>query len=70
VERQEVLDTIWRAIEGLPPRQRAVITLRDVSGCDGPEASAALRVSEANQRVLLHRARMKVRRAVEEYLRN
>lgn len=69
-ERQEVLDAIWRAIETLPPRQRAVITLRDVSGCDGREASAALCVSEGNQRVLLHRARMKVRRAVEEYLRN
>jgi len=70
VERQEVLDTIWRAIEGLPPRQLAVITLRDVSGCNGPEASTALCVSEANQRVLLHRARMKVRRAVEEHLRS
>src|SRR5262249_42587831 len=70
LERQEVLDTIWRAMERLPPRQRAVITLRDASGFDGPEASAALHVSEANQRVLLHRARAKVRRAVEEYLRN
>ena len=70
VERQEVLDTVWRAIEELPPRQRAVIGLRDISGCDGSEASAALCVSEANQRVLLHRARTKVRKAVEEYLRS
>jgi len=69
VERQEVLDIIRAAIEELPPRQRAVITLRDVSGCDGQEVCAALQVSEANQRVLLHRARSRVRSAVEEYLR-
>ena len=69
VERQEVLDTIRAAIEALPPRQRAVITLRDVSGCDGQEACDALQVSEANQRVLLHRARSRVRSAVEQYLR-
>jgi RNA polymerase sigma-70 factor (ECF subfamily) len=69
MERQEVLDTIRAAIEALPPRQRAVITLRDVSGCDGQEACAALHISEANQRVLLHRARSRVRSAVEEYLR-
>ena len=70
LERQEVLDAIETAIEGLPPRQRAVITLRDVSGCDGQEACAALGLSEGNQRVLLHRARMKVRSAVEAYLRS
>jgi RNA polymerase sigma-70 factor (ECF subfamily) len=70
LERREVLDTIWTAIEALPARQRAVITLRDVSGCDGPETCAALGISEVNQRVLLHRARMKVRGAVEAHLRN
>jgi len=47
-----------------------VITLRDVAGCDGAEACTALRLSEGNQRVLLHRARTKVRHAVEEYLRS
>ena len=70
MERREILDTIRTAIEDLPPRQRAVIELRDVAGCDGQEACAALRVSEANQRVLLHRARTKVRSAVETYLRS
>jgi len=55
---QQPLNNIVRtAIEGLPPRQRAVIELRDVAGCDGQETCAALQVSEANQRVLLHRAR-------------
>jgi len=70
LERREILDTIRTAIEDLPPRQRAVIELRDVAGCDGQEACAALRVSEANQRVLLHRARTKVRSVVETYLRS
>jgi len=70
LERREILDTVRTAIEGLPPRQRAVIELRDVAGCDGQETCAALQVSEANQRVLLHRARTKVRRVVETYLRS
>ena len=70
LERREILDTIRTAIEALPPRQRAVITLRDVAGCDGQEACATLRLSEANQRVLLHRARVKVRSVVETYLRS
>ena len=70
LERREVLDTIRTAIQALPPRQRAVIELRDVAGCDGPEACAALQLSEANQRVLLHRARAKVRNVVEAYLRS
>lgn len=70
LERREILDTIRTAIEDLPPRQRAVIELRDVAGCDGQETCAALRVSEANQRVLLHRARTRVRSVVETYLRS
>lgn len=70
LERREMLETIRTAIEELPPRQRAVIELRDVAGCDGQEACAILRVSEVNQRVLLHRARTKVRSTVEAYLRS
>ncbi len=52
----------------LPAAQRDVLVLRDVYGLTGPEACEALGVSEANQRVLLHRARSRVRASLEHYL--
>jgi RNA polymerase sigma-70 factor, ECF subfamily len=65
---RETLAVVEAAIEALPPAQRAVITLRDVEGWSSDEVRNALEVSETNQRVLLHRARSKVRRALEEYV--
>jgi RNA polymerase sigma-70 factor, ECF subfamily len=59
---------LLEAIAKLPPRQREVITLRDIQGYSAAEARNALGVSETNQRVLLHRARSKVRAALEEHL--
>jgi RNA polymerase sigma-70 factor, ECF subfamily len=59
---------VAEAIEALPPAQRAVISLRDVEGWSSEEVRNALELSETNQRVLLHRARSKVRRALESYL--
>ena len=59
---------IQEAINGLPPAQREVITLRDVLEWTSEEVCNILELSETNQRVLLHRARSKVRRALEEYL--
>ncbi len=59
---------IAAAIDALPANQRAVITLRDVQGWDADEVCNALDLTEVNQRVLLHRARAKVRRALEKYL--
>jgi RNA polymerase sigma-70 factor, ECF subfamily len=56
------------AIAELPPVQRAVITMRDVQGCGPEEVCAALEVSDGNQRVLLHRARSRVRAALERHL--
>ena len=64
----ESLARIKDAIEALPDNQRAVITLRDVEGWSSEEVCNALELSETNQRVLLHRARSKVRRALERYL--
>jgi RNA polymerase sigma-70 factor, ECF subfamily len=65
---RETLEVIEDAIESLPPAQRAVISLRDVEGWDAEEVRNALELSETNQRVLLHRARAKVRRALDGYL--
>jgi RNA polymerase sigma-70 factor, ECF subfamily len=65
---QETLDLIDREIAKLPPAQAVVITMRDVEGFDAEEVRNALDISETNQRVLLHRARSKVRRALEEYM--
>ena len=66
---REELDVVQRAIDGLPDAQREVITLRDVVGCTAAEVCDALEISEGNQRVLLHRARSKVRAALERHFR-
>ena len=60
-------DAMLREIAALPPRQREVLTLRDIQGYSAEEARNALGVSETNQRVLLHRARSKVRAALERH---
>ena len=63
----EVRACISGAMAGLPPNQREVIRLRDVEGWASDEVCNVLSVSESNQRVLLHRARTKVRTALEDY---
>ncbi len=55
------------ALAELPPRQRRVITLRDVEGCTSEEVCEILDISAANQRVLLHRARTAVRARLADY---
>jgi RNA polymerase sigma-70 factor (ECF subfamily) len=64
----ETRRAIATAIDALPANQRAVISLRDVEGWSSDEVRNALDISEVNQRVLLHRARAKVRSALEDYL--
>lgn len=65
---RETLGLIGAAIDELPPTQREVIVLRDVEGWEAAEVCDALELSEGNQRVLLHRARSRVRSALEEHL--
>ncbi|MGH7764990.1 MAG: RNA polymerase sigma factor [Candidatus Dormibacteraceae bacterium] len=65
----ETLGRVRAAIDGLPPKQREVILLRDVGGLDAAEVSTVLGISAANERVRLHRARAAVRKTLEEYLR-
>jgi RNA polymerase sigma-70 factor, ECF subfamily len=65
----ETMDVIRHEIERLPPSQRAVLELRDIEGLSADEVCNALDLTETNGRVLLHRARARVRAALEEYLR-
>ncbi|HXV95326.1 MAG TPA: sigma-70 family RNA polymerase sigma factor [Gaiellaceae bacterium] len=70
---QELLSAETRAqvaaaIAALPDTQRQVISLRDVEGWGADEVCNVLGLTETNQRVLLHRARTRVRAALDEYL--
>jgi len=67
VLNKESLAAVDAAIARLPVNQREVITLRDVLGWTSEEACESLAISEGNQRVLLHRARSKVRAALEKH---
>jgi RNA polymerase sigma-70 factor, ECF subfamily len=64
----ETLGVIEMAIDELPEAQRDVILLRDIDGWTPMEVSDALGITDGNQRVLLHRARSRVRAALELYL--
>ena len=66
---KETLLQLDRAVSTLPPRQRQVVTMRDISGMSAEEVCAALGVTAANQRVLLHRARATLRTALAGYYR-
>ena len=65
---RECVDVVRDAIADLPPRLREVMTLRDVAGWSSREVAEALGISDENQRVRLHRARARVRSALEGYL--
>jgi RNA polymerase sigma-70 factor (ECF subfamily) len=64
-EDRETVRAAMRAIAELPPVQQAVIRMRDLQGMGSDEVCEMLEVSPANQRVLLHRARSRVRTALE-----
>jgi RNA polymerase sigma-70 factor (ECF subfamily) len=61
---RELREELLRAIDRLPPDQRAVITLRDLVGLSAGEVCELLDLTDGNQRVILHRARSRVRAAL------
>jgi RNA polymerase sigma-70 factor (ECF subfamily) len=65
---RETLRVAMGAIAALPPAQQTVIRMRDLEGSSAEEVCTALDISAANQRVLLHRARSRVRAALEGHL--
>jgi len=67
VLRRETMEVLRRGLENLPRSQRTVVMLRDVEGWPAHEVCAALELSEANQRVLLHRGRSRLRAILETY---
>jgi RNA polymerase sigma-70 factor, ECF subfamily len=64
----ETRTQVQQALEGLSPSQRLVMTMRDIEGWTSAEVCNALAITETNQRVLLHRARAKVRQELACYL--
>jgi RNA polymerase sigma-70 factor, ECF subfamily len=64
----ELRERLKAALDDLPARQRAVVTLRDVEGLSAEEVSGLLELSAENQRVLLHRGRSRLRGSLEAYV--
>lgn len=64
-----LLPLVQMAIDDLPDAQRQVVTLRDVEGLTSKDVCMVLDISEANQRVLLHRGRARVRQAIEQKMK-
>ncbi|HLV83552.1 MAG TPA: sigma factor-like helix-turn-helix DNA-binding protein [Devosia sp.] len=65
---RQMLAHAMAAVESLPDNQRAVVTLRDIEGLGAAETCAILDLSDANQRILLHRGRTRVRAALNQVL--
>jgi len=66
--RREVREHLEQAVQSLPPRQRVVLVLRDIEAMSAAEVCGILEIAETNQRVLLHRARSVLHRAMDSYV--
>jgi len=66
--RKEVLGVVEKALDELPDSYRQIILMRDVYGFSSAEVCNTMEISETNQRVLLHRARARIRRALDMHL--
>ena len=67
LESSELREVIDKALDKLPPMQRATVTLRDMQGLDMETICKILEISESNGRVLLHRGRSSIQMAIEEF---
>ena len=65
---KELRQRLSTVVDALPPNLRIVLWLRDVEGWSASEVCNALTIQETNQRVLLHRARLRARAALGTYL--
>ena len=65
---RETVEQLRNAVAQLPPAQQVIVGLRDIDGWSADEVCEALEISRGNQRVLLHRARSRLRNALEGYL--
>jgi RNA polymerase sigma-70 factor (ECF subfamily) len=68
LDSHQAVTAMNRAIEALPPRLKEVLILRDVEGMEAKDVCELLKITETNLYVRLHRARERVRTAVEGYL--
>jgi RNA polymerase sigma-70 factor, ECF subfamily len=68
IDAVKLTELLRGGLDGLPARQREVVLLRDVEGLSSSEVCEVLTISEANQRVLLHRGRSKLRQVLESEL--
>jgi RNA polymerase sigma-70 factor (ECF subfamily) len=68
VVNQGLGEAICSAVDQLPARQRTVLVLRDIQGWTSPQVGEVLGLSDAHQRVLLHRARTRVHAVLLSYL--
>ncbi|MFZ5749699.1 MAG: RNA polymerase sigma factor [Pseudomonadota bacterium] len=68
VEGRNIMAHVTAAIDALPPAQRSVLILRTQQGLEPDEVCAALSITEGNMRVLLHRARLAVRKSLDALL--
>jgi RNA polymerase sigma-70 factor, ECF subfamily len=69
VDASAVVPVLRDALDALPPRQRAVVLLRDVEGLSSDEACAVLGIRAGNQRILLHRGRASLREVLASEMR-
>jgi RNA polymerase sigma-70 factor, ECF subfamily len=67
---RETVNQLRNAVAQLPAAQQVIVGLRDIDGWSSDEVCEALEITPGNQRVLLHRARSRLRKALEDYFEN